>query len=101
MMIDLYLKTASEEALSAELLKAGFTQDEESKVIYHEGVSLDVIGVISKETGVMLTDAEGIEYPEMQAIEGWHVNLRTVDQKLADKLAHLSVAVNSPARVWA
>lgn len=38
--------------------------------------AFDTIGLIHKATGVMLTDAEGIEYPEMAPVPGWHVNLR-------------------------
>ena len=38
--------------------------------------AFDTIGLIHKATGVMLTDAEGFEYPEMAPVPGWHVNLR-------------------------
>jgi len=37
--------------------------------------ALDIIGTISEPTGVMLTDEEGNEYPEMQPIDGYHTNL--------------------------
>lgn len=36
--------------------------------------SLDPIGVIYRPTGNILTDENGIEYPEMAAIAGYHVN---------------------------
>lgn len=35
----------------------------------------DVVGTIYKPSGVMLTDSDGNEYPEMVAIEGYHVNV--------------------------
>lgn len=35
----------------------------------------DRIGTIYQETGVMLTDSDGVEYPETQAIDGYHVNI--------------------------
>jgi len=35
----------------------------------------DLIGVIHKPSGVMLTDDMGNEYPEMVAVEGYHVNI--------------------------
>ena len=38
--------------------------------------AFDTIGLIHKATGAMLTDAEGMEYPEMAPVPGWHVNLR-------------------------
>ena len=37
--------------------------------------SLDDIGTIYRPTGTMLTDDEGIEYPEMAPIDGYHINL--------------------------
>jgi hypothetical protein len=39
----------------------------------------DLIGVIHKPSGVMLTDTEGNEYAEMVAIEGYHVNVLPSD----------------------
>jgi len=39
------------------------------------GIALDIIGTIYVETGETLTDDNGNEYPEMEAIEGYHANL--------------------------
>ena len=36
--------------------------------------TLDVIGTICRPTGSTLTDQNGMEYPEMAAIAGYHVN---------------------------
>ena len=36
--------------------------------------SLDPVGVIYQPTGNILTDENGIEYPEMTASDGYHVN---------------------------
>ena len=38
--------------------------------------AFDTIGLIYKATGNMLTDEEGMEYPEMAPVDGWHINLR-------------------------
>lgn len=38
-------------------------------------MTYDLIGTIYKPSGVMLTDREGNEFPEMVAIEGYHVNV--------------------------
>ena len=44
----------------------------------------DIIGTIYKPTEVMLKDEEGNEYPQMEAVEGYHVNtLPPLDEKLA------------------
>jgi hypothetical protein len=36
---------------------------------------LNIVGTISKPTGETLTDSEGMEYPAMVPLEGFHVNL--------------------------
>lgn len=66
--------------------------------------AIDVVGVIYRPTGNMLTDADGNEYPEQAPLDGWHVNIRLigearrVDVEAAD--AVYGVIPNSPARVW-
>ena len=45
-------------------------------VMHSHNHSFDIVGLIHEPTGNMLTDDEGIEYPEMAPIDGWHVNLR-------------------------
>jgi hypothetical protein len=60
--------------------------------------AIDVIGVIYKPTGKMLTTDEG-EVPEMAPVEGWHVNVRhTAD---APELEAYRVFPQSPVRGWA
>ena len=36
--------------------------------------SLYPMGIIDRPTGVMLTNADGLEYPEMKPIDGYHIN---------------------------
>ena len=67
--------------------------------------AIDVVGIIHKPTGVMLTDAEGNEYHEMAALDGWHINLRIVGEaKRADAEALVAYTVDptpvTPSRVW-
>ena len=60
--------------------------------------AVDVIGVIWKPTGKVLTTTEG-EVPEMAPLEGWHVNVRhTAD---APELAPYKVIPKAPVRGWA
>ena len=62
---------------------------------------LDVIGTMYRETGTMLTDSEGTEYPETQAVAGFHANLR---EELTDaQVAALPTvaAPTTPHRIWA
>lgn len=43
------------------------------------GEALDIIGTIYAPTGNTLTDDEGLEYPEMQALDGYHANMKADD----------------------
>jgi len=45
-------------------------------VMHSHNHSFDIVGLIYEPSGNTLTDDEGIEYPEMAPIDGWHVNLR-------------------------
>ena len=68
----------------------------------------DLIGTIQKPTGVTLTDAEGFEYPEMVAIDGYHVNVLppmndTTDEEgtvIVNPLKAYVIEVNTPTRVF-
>jgi hypothetical protein len=60
--------------------------------------NIDVIGTIYKPTGTMLTNEEGMEYPEMEAIEGYHVNIRNYTE--APELEQYVVVPTIPMRVW-
>ena len=60
--------------------------------------AIDVIGVIYKPTGIMLTTDEG-EVPEMASVEGWHVNVRVKEE--APELDAYRIFPQSPVRGWA
>ena len=60
-------------------------------------MTCDLIGTIHKPTGVMLTDAEGMQYPEMAALDGYHVNVLEATPELAPYV----VTPETPARVFA
>ena len=62
---------------------------------------LDIIGTMYRETGNMLTTDDGMEYPETEAISGYHANLREV---LTDEQEAALPTVDAPAtpyRKWA
>ena len=40
------------------------------------GQALDMIGTIYTPTGNTLTDSDGNDYPEMQAVSGFHANMK-------------------------
>jgi len=62
---------------------------------------LDIIGIMYRETGNMLTTDDGMEYPEMEAIDGYHANLR--EDLTAAQEAELPTidAPATPHRKWA
>lgn len=63
---------------------------------YH---NIDTIGVIYN-TGATLTGEDGIEYPEMQAIDGWHVNVWVLPEEDATALQPYVITPTNPVRVW-
>ena len=117
---DFYLKLTSEAEMPA-VLSAFYQQDYVTNVD-DEGVetqvadgdpymvththdyAIDVVGTIQEPTGVTLTDSEGMDYPEMAAVDGWHVNIRLVGDAMREVVEALDgaygVTPNSPSRVW-
>lgn len=62
---------------------------------------LDIIGTMYRATGNMLTTEDGMEYPELEAVEGYHANLR--EELTAEQEAALPTvdAPATPYRKWA
>ena len=62
---------------------------------------LDIIGTMYRETGNMLTTDDGMEYPETEAMAGFHANLR--EDLTAEQEAALPTiaAPATPYRIWA
>jgi len=55
----------------------------------------DLIGTIYRPSGVMLTDEFGNEYPQMLAIDGYHVNVITDgDMSLVEPYVIVSSALS-------
>ena len=73
-------------------------------VMHSHNHSFDIVGLIHEPTGTMLTDSEGIEYPEMAPIPGWHVNLRIRGDYMRDAAEAIDatdgVSPVTPHRTW-
>ena len=73
-------------------------------VTHSHEYAIDVVGTLHEPTGTMLTDEEGNEYPEMQAMAGWHVNIRLVGDAQRETVEALDethgVTPETPMRVW-
>jgi len=63
--------------------------------------NIDRIGTIYEETGEVEVDSEGVETPVMEAIEGYHVNVRALGDEDTESLQPYAVEVATPMRVWA
>ena len=105
--MDKYLAFPDEAGAKAVLyrIEGSVEADPENGVEVQEGyevanyANIDIIGLIYKPTGKMLM-GEGGEYPKMEAIEGWHVNVRLVDGEDAEALEPFEVSPETPVRVW-
>ena len=73
-------------------------------VAHSHDYAIDVVGVIQEPTGTMLTDDEGTQYPENAPVDGWHVNVRLVNDAMRETVEALDathgITPNSPSRVW-
>ena len=73
-------------------------------VMHSHNHSFDIVGLIHEPTGTMLTDDEGMEYPEMAPIPGWHVNLRIRGDYMRDAAEAIDatdgVSPVTPHRTW-
>lgn len=99
---DLYLRTETEKDMLSALRRAGLMQivDDMEIIAPPPHTSVDVIGIIHEQTGTKV-DAEGAEVPVFEPVPGWHVNVRTWDDGVADKLSHLDAKPRTPSRRWA
>lgn len=91
-----FLKFADEAEAIQNL--AAFRQDDQW-LTYKDGANLDVVGTIYKPTGVTLTDAEGMQYPEMAPLAGFHVNV--IADAFDEALQPYVVVPTNPVRVFA
>ena len=66
--------------------------------------AIDVVGTLSEPTGNTLTDDNDMEYPEIQALDGWHVNIRLVGDEVRAAVEALDtshgVTPSAPQRIW-
>ena len=99
---DFYLKLASEASMPSVL--SAFYDDEGGFVSSTADYAIDVVGVLQEPTGVTITNDDGMEYPEMQALDGWHVNIRLSGDGLRNEIEALAVShgvtPSAPKRVW-
>lgn len=74
-MNEYYLKASDEQTLIDTLKAAGFKTSDGQLQYESRQHCLILRGTLHEPTGKMLTDDEGFEYPEMQAVDGYHADL--------------------------
>jgi hypothetical protein len=103
--MDKYLAFTDEAAAKAVLYRiegaVEATEDTEAVEGYEvpNYANIDTIGIIYKPTGET-TEQDGVAVPVMAPVEGWHVNVRVVDED-AEALQAFEVHPATPLRVWA
>lgn len=99
---DFYLKLANEASITT-VLSAFYNEDDEF-VSNTSDYSIDIVGTLHEPTGNTLTDDDGMEYPEMQAMTGWHVNIRLTGDAVREAVETLDtsygVTPDAPQRIW-
>lgn len=123
-MIDYYLKfkdkAEAETVLTEFAILVEVEQEDSSVVLVSSGLaSVDFVGTIYKPTGITITEEDGMEYPQLSALAGYHVNLRFIDlpatqvvdletgeveeipSPIPALLEPYSVEPTTPSRVWA
>jgi hypothetical protein len=99
--IDFYLKLANEAAMTS-VLSDFYNADE--FVPNTSNYAIDVVGTLSEPTGNTLTDDNDMEYPEMQDLDGWHVNIRLIGDEVREAVEALDethgVTPSAPQRIW-
>ena len=74
--------------------------NEEILIRFSHTHSIDVVGTLYTPTGIMLTSDDGMLYPEMQEVDGWHINVRT-EQNIPDEFLPYEIFPSSPSRDFA
>lgn len=118
-MHDAYLKFADHAEALTSLEAVGMTiapdENDAVRITYHDtalptgmliikAVGSACDGAVFAPTGETETDGEGVEYPVMAAVPGFHVNLRLEDgAALPDALAAFAVTPEpaTPAEIFA
>lgn len=101
--MDYYLRANDEPHLWHTLAAAGLTVETEHGP-RAQGIDLDIIGVIYRETGQMITanspDQGEFTYPETEPMLGWHANLRGDLSEAQQLLLPLIDKPTAPVRIW-
>ncbi|MFM5040696.1 hypothetical protein [Aeromonas caviae] len=100
--IDLNLRATDKAAMDAALEEAGFVRSEVMAPWHHPDATLLLLppGMVTRPTGEVQV-VDGVEVAVREPVPGYHANVRTTSEELAEQLAPVTVVVESPQYVWA
>ena len=99
---DWFVKAESRDALLTALDGTDIvSEDENGNKMLHstKAIGVDEVGTIYAPTGKTLTDDEGNEYPETEAVTGYHLNLRKIRDEadsIIKKLQDAKLVIDAP-----
>lgn len=80
---DYFLRAETKEQIDVALEGAGILTITESEAEngevereYTYSAAVDYVGTVHRPTGAMITDDDGVEYPETAPVDGYHANVR-------------------------
>lgn len=100
---DWFVKADSRDALLTALDGTDIVgEDEDGNKVLHstKAIGVDEVGTIYAPTGNTLTDDEGNEYPETEAVTGYHLNLRKMRDEadsIIKKLEDAKLTIDAPS----
>ncbi|MGL4755739.1 MAG: hypothetical protein ACRCXB_25575 [Aeromonadaceae bacterium] len=100
---DFYFKFQDAASAAATLGELGFYRRADGELAHESrAVSVDEIGVVHAETGEF-SIIDGEQVAVIAPVGGHHVNIRSLDQAISDKLSAISslVSPKTPVRKWA
>ena len=95
-MRDYYLQFTDKLSALTALADVDMSDQGEFKTTHQYAV--DPVGVIYKPTGVMLSNQNGEQQPEVQSVSGYHFNIRMIDDVLPASLAPFCIIPVNPVR---
>lgn len=100
---DWFVKADSRDALLTALDGTDIVgEDEDGNKVLHstKAIGVDEVGTIYAPTGNTLTDDDGNDYPETEAVTGYHLNLRKMRDEadsIIKKLEDAKLTIDVPS----
>jgi hypothetical protein len=96
--LDIHIKFPDKATGVRLMLEAGLLRQVDDLIVQSQDQMIDIIGSIYKPTGRILTDVQGLKFPEMTDVGGWHVNMRG---DLPEIIKPYKITVTgTPHRIW-